>query len=779
MNQSNSSLTENGLSQARPRELASRFLVWLERVTLALERPVGWLVREPQFNPLYHTGTITVFLLILVAVTGVYLTMFFQFGFVASYEAVARVEASLIGRVMRAVHRYASDLALLAAVLHGYRTFFMDRFRGPRWLAWVTGVIAAVFIWIIGATGYWLLVDERAQLLTQSLIRVVGRWTLGARFLLDTLLSDAAGAGWAPIMLVLIAHIGLSLAVGGFFLLHVRRLSRPKLAPPRPWLVLIAVGLVVAGVVAPVGILPPASPARLAGPVDLDLFYLFYLPVALADAIPARPFWAGAALLGGLITALPWLLRRAAQPTIRVAADRCTGCTLCAADCPYKALVMAPRADESRHKLIAVVNAKLCVSCGLCLGSCSFSALSLGDVRPELLSGAVAARVAQGYWQAGGQPVKVVFVCERHVRAARPSRSPKTSKVSSDVIIPVTCIAAAHPDLIARATAAGASEVQFIGCPPEDCTNREGNAIMQARLDRKRPPRAAVTVAGAAVTSDWLSPADFTLALGAGGARPHQSLASAYDFVVSRLTWRRLLPVVGLLAATLAAVVALSRVPFQPYTADQARVEIFLRHQIGAPLAGQTAAAAAPTAPDSARLVLTSNETMKFDITYRPIANHPVEAFEQIELRAGVQRLRLELYEGDAAQPQVLFDQAVELAGRQVLPLRISDAHLAGDPRAGERLFLETRGGTGAGCRICHSLQPDVKLVGPSLAGVGTTAATRVPGLSAEAYIRQSLTAPDAYIVAGYRAGQMPPDYLKRLNAAQVDDLVAYLLTLR
>lgn len=99
-------------------------------MTLALERPVSRLVREPQFNPLYHTGTITVFLLILIAVTGVYLTMFFQFGFVASYETVARVEASLIGRVMRAVHRYASDLALLAAVLHGYRTFFMDRFRG-------------------------------------------------------------------------------------------------------------------------------------------------------------------------------------------------------------------------------------------------------------------------------------------------------------------------------------------------------------------------------------------------------------------------------------------------------------------------------------------------------------------------------------------------------------------------------------------------------------------------------------------------------------------------
>ena len=35
------------------------------------------------------------------------------------------------------------------------------------------------------------------------------------------------------------------------------------------------------------------------------------------------------------------------------------------------------------------------------------------------------------------------------------------------------------------------------------------------------------------------------------------------------------------------------------------------------------------------------------------------------------------------------------------------------------KLFNETRGGAGAGCRICLSLQPGVKLVGPSLAGIG------------------------------------------------------------
>jgi len=99
-------------------------------------------------------------------------------------------------------------------------------------------------------------------------------------------------------------------------------------------------------------------------------------------------------------------------------------------------------------------------------------------------------------------------------------------------------------------------------------------------------------------------------------------------------------------------------------------------------------------------------------------------------------------------------------------------------PRA-RKLFNETRGGAGTGYRICHSLQPGVKLVGPSLAGIGAQAATRVPGLSAEAYLRQSLTEPDAHVVEGYRRGQMPPDYLSRLNQDQLEDFVAYLLALR
>ena len=240
-----------------------------------------------------------------------------------------------------------------------------------------------------------------------------------------------------------------------------------------------------------------------------------------------------------------------------------------------------------------------------------------------------------------------------------------------------------------------------------------------------------------------------------------------------------MLPVGALLVAVMIVTVLLSRVPYVAYADDQARIEIFLAHRSGSPIAGHEADAGAGAA-GPIRLLLEVDGRSVFDKRLPLDAQGRVQTYVQVPVASGERALRLSLADpalGD--QPVVLLDQAATLTPRQIVPVQIKDAHLGGDPKAGEKLFNETRGGAGTGCRICHSLQPGVKLVGPSLAGIGAQAATRVPGLSAEAYLRQSLTEPDAHVVEGYRRGQMPPDYLSRLNQDQLEDLVAYLLSLR
>ncbi|NPA06563.1 MAG: cytochrome c [Chloroflexi bacterium] len=97
--------------------------------------------------------------------------------------------------------------------------------------------------------------------------------------------------------------------------------------------------------------------------------------------------------------------------------------------------------------------------------------------------------------------------------------------------------------------------------------------------------------------------------------------------------------------------------------------------------------------------------------------------------------------------------------------------------KKGEELFNQNPLGANAGCVTCHSIEPGVQLVGPSLAGIATTAAERVPGMSAEEYIRQSIVDPNAYIVEGFPEGLMPS--YSDLPPEQIDALVAYLMTLK
>ncbi len=110
------------------------------------------------------------------------------------------------------------------------------------------------------------------------------------------------------------------------------------------------------------------------------------------------------------------------------------------------------------------------------------------------------------------------------------------------------------------------------------------------------------------------------------------------------------------------------------------------------------------------------------------------------------------------------------------------------DPVAvGQALF----GGSPPGCFACHSTAPGVNLVGPSLAGIAATAATRVQAADyhgkatdAAGYIRESILNPNAYVVPGptYSGnGQsiMPPGFDQSLQPAQIDALVAYLITLK
>ncbi|HEX7125617.1 MAG TPA: cytochrome c [Thermodesulfobacteriota bacterium] len=95
------------------------------------------------------------------------------------------------------------------------------------------------------------------------------------------------------------------------------------------------------------------------------------------------------------------------------------------------------------------------------------------------------------------------------------------------------------------------------------------------------------------------------------------------------------------------------------------------------------------------------------------------------------------------------------------------------------------------GCAACHSVAPGVNLVGPSLAGIGTRAAERIKApdylghaTDAAGYIRESITDPNEYVLKGVTYSSngrslMPAQYGTTLSPQQLDQLVAYLMTLK
>lgn len=96
---------------------------------------------------------------------------------------------------------------------------------------------------------------------------------------------------------------------------------------------------------------------------------------------------------------------------------------------------------------------------------------------------------------------------------------------------------------------------------------------------------------------------------------------------------------------------------------------------------------------------------------------------------------------------------------------------------AGEALFKQSAIGAQAGCVTCHSLDGS-KLVGPSMKGIASRAGNEVSGLSAEAYIKQSILEPNAHVVKDYPQGVMQ-SYQNDLSEQQLADVVGYLLTLK
>lgn len=451
-----------------------------------MRAPTRWLaVALPDTaNPLLQTGAVANTTFVIAVVTGILLLIWYVPSVHQAFDSVeAMAGAPWTAGLMRSLHRYSSDGCMLFAVVHGLQMLGGRKFAGARWLAWVTGIAMVSLLWVLGWTGYWLVWDQRGQLVAADTAKVIDVLPIFVDPLGRSLLTDASLSSLL-FFLVFFLHMILPLPMGVGVWLHVTRLSRTPYFTGRHMTVWIVVTLVALALLAPAGSAARADLQAAPGAMTLDYWYL--LPIALAGRMGTAALWAALLISGALLYSVPWSLRRRMPAAAVVHEPRCNACEACYHDCPYAAIKMAPRTDgRTDRPARAVVDPDRCVACGICNGSCETAGIGLPWM-PELDH----RRQLERWLDAADAPAFVAYVCTESA-AGRLSVDPASGR-SPDLpgysVVPIPCAGWVLAHDVERAVRNGARGVLIAGCSSGACAYREGPQWTRARLFGDRKP---------------------------------------------------------------------------------------------------------------------------------------------------------------------------------------------------------------------------------------------------------------------------------------------------
>ena len=460
-----------------------------------LTRLYGW-----KWNPIHQAGTVSVLMLLILIGTGLYLVLFYRVG--APAASVARIAADpWLGAWVRTLHRYATDLFILAAVVHGVRMLAQGRSWGPRTLAWISGLCLFGFGMVLAWTGYVMVWDSFGE----RLAREGGRLLDVLPVLSEPLSRIFAGDGPVPsafFFVNLFLHIALPLGFGAGLWLHLSRLARPVLLPPRRLAWAMVAALTIAAIVLPAPLGPAADPLHLVSSTPSDYIVAWWLP--LSEQLSPGTAWALGLAIAVLLLLVPRLTRRPREgrwaPSV-VDPRLCTGCNQCPQDCPWDAIRMVAR-DDDRPTLVALVDPARCVSCGICAGSCAPMGVGPPDRTGRDQLSALRSVTLPALAASGTMP-SIAIACARapesHLDALR-ARGAHVHLVS--------CVGNLHSSVIELFIRGGAAGVMAFGCPPRDCVGREGPKWLNERLFNDREAELQPRVDRNRVRTGTIAPGD-------------------------------------------------------------------------------------------------------------------------------------------------------------------------------------------------------------------------------------------------------------------------------
>ena len=267
---------------------ARRGLAWIDA---GLNRVYGW-----RYNPLYHSGAV-----VLVLVPGA--ARHRRLLCCSSTTSASRTIPSSAspgrpgwGAGCAACTAMPRTRRSIAAAFHALRMLVQGRSWGPRTLAWISGLVLLGSVFICGWTGFVMVWDVQGQVLAQTGARIFDLLPIFGEPISRAFTGERALPG-AFFFLNLFAHVALPIGLFILVWVHVSRLARPGLFPPRRLTWWLSGALLALAVFWPVAVTPPADAFMLPGRAAYDWFYAFWVP--LARAVSPGAMWGHQSRRGG------------------------------------------------------------------------------------------------------------------------------------------------------------------------------------------------------------------------------------------------------------------------------------------------------------------------------------------------------------------------------------------------------------------------------------------------------------------------------------------------
>src|SRR5919197_122307 len=167
---------------------------WVDERT-SLSGGARWLMfrKVPKgTNWFYTLGSATMFAFLNQAITGVFLSMYYDPSPTRAYESMRFVtNEAFLGEFVRGMHKWGSTVMVILIFLHMGRTFFFGAYKYPRELNWVIGAVLLILTMVMSFTGYLLPFDQRSYWATIVGVNINGTGPVVGPFLSDFLRGGA------------------------------------------------------------------------------------------------------------------------------------------------------------------------------------------------------------------------------------------------------------------------------------------------------------------------------------------------------------------------------------------------------------------------------------------------------------------------------------------------------------------------------------------------------------------------------------------------------------